>query len=50
MREMQQAVRPLAEFGLTAQQGELLATLKGGVLSLERVDTLRAAGVSRADR
>ena len=35
MREMQQAVRPLAEFGLTAQQGELLATLKGGVLSLE---------------
>ena len=35
LREMQQTVRPMAEHGLPAQQGELLATLNAGVGELQ---------------
>ena len=36
LREMQQAVRPMAEHGLPAQQSELLATLNAGVGELQQ--------------
>ena len=51
LREMQQAVRPMAEHGLPAQQSELLATLNAGVGELQQsVAALQSVAAGARER